>query len=365
MKRGLWFVAGAGTAVYVMVRGRRARRRSLSTDSERPPRRAPEVGGPGCSRDEVAQGSALRRNRSCARGSVSCLMGHPSSPGSPPGDPHHRHTDPGRQPTDGHQAEIRRRFVAHFESHGHTPVPSASPLLLDDPNLLFVNAGMVPFQAKNFLGQETAPYPRATSAPEVRADRRHRGRRQDHPAQHLLRDVWQLPSATTSREGAIELAWGSWSPGRPPTAVRPARGPALPERVRRRPEAVALWKKVTGLPDERIAAAGQEENYWSMGVPGPGGPCSEILIDRGPAYGPDFDPTALGPGHAARARGPAAGDLEPGLAGRALGGAVQVRLRHLGIAAEEEHRHRDGSRARGVPLPRARRTTTRSTCSSP
>ncbi|MET0526714.1 MAG: alanine--tRNA ligase-related protein, partial [Nocardioides sp.] len=58
-------------------------------------------------------------------------------------------------------AEIRRRFIAHFEQRGHTPVPSA-PLLVDDPNLLFVNAGMVPFKPY-FLGQETAPYARATS----------------------------------------------------------------------------------------------------------------------------------------------------------------------------------------------------------
>ncbi|HYH35430.1 MAG TPA: alanine--tRNA ligase, partial [Nocardioides sp.] len=54
-------------------------------------------------------------------------------------------------------------------------------------------------------------------------------------------------------------------------------------------EAVELWRKVTGLPDERIVRLGRSENYWSMGVPGPGGPCSEILVDRGPDYGPDGD----------------------------------------------------------------------------
>ena len=77
-------------------------------------------------------------------------------------------TDPGMD-----TAEIRRRFVAHFEAGGaqgaHTAVPSAS-LLLDDPNLLFVNAGMVPFKPF-FLGQETPPYPRAVSASAARRPR--------------------------------------------------------------------------------------------------------------------------------------------------------------------------------------------------
>lgn len=83
-------------------------------------------------------------------------------------------------------AEIRRRFLAHFEARGHTHVPSAS-LLLDDPNLLFVNAGMVPFKPY-FLGQETSPYTRAVSVQKcVRT--RHRGGRQDHSARHVLPDV--------------------------------------------------------------------------------------------------------------------------------------------------------------------------------
>ena len=60
-------------------------------------------------------------------------------------------------------------------------------------------------------------------------------------------------------------------------------------------EAIELWMKVTGLPRERIVQLGPKENYWSMGVPGPGGPCSEILYDRGPDFGPDFDAATLGP----------------------------------------------------------------------
>ena len=87
-------------------------------------------------------------------------------------------------------AEIRRRFLAHFEAAGHAVVPSAS-LLADDPNLLFVNAGMVPFKPY-FLGQETPPYAARHQRAEVRAHPRHRGRRQDHAARHVLRDVRQL-----------------------------------------------------------------------------------------------------------------------------------------------------------------------------
>jgi alanyl-tRNA synthetase len=172
-------------------------------------------------------------------------------------------------------------------------VPSAS-LLLDDPNLLFVNAGMVPFKPY-FLGQETPPYPRATSVQKcVRtADIEDVGKTTRHNT--FFEMCGNFSFGDYFKEGAIELAWE--------LVTRPISdgGFGLPE-DRLYPsvydadqEAVDLWKKITGLPDERILRLGKKENYWSMGVPGPGGPCSEILIDRGPAYGPDFDPTALGP----------------------------------------------------------------------
>jgi len=190
-------------------------------------------------------------------------------------------------------AEIRRRFLAHFERDGHTAVPSAS-LLLDDPNLLFVNAGMVPFKPY-LLGQETPPYVRATSVQKcIRTpDIEDVGKTTRHGT--FFEMCGNFSFGDYFKEHAIELAWD--------LVTRPvADGGWGLEESRLYPsvyaddaEAARLWTKVTGLPDERVLRLGKVENYWSMGVPGPGGPCSEILYDRGPAYGPDFDPTALGP----------------------------------------------------------------------
>ncbi len=184
-------------------------------------------------------------------------------------------------------AEIRRRFVAHFERNGHTAVPSAS-LLLDDPNLLFVNAGMVPFKPY-FLGQETPPYRRATSVQKcVRTpDIEDVGKTTRHGT--FFEMCGNFSFGDYFKDGAIELAWE--------LVTRPIAdgGFGLPEDklypsvYDDDPEAVDLWRKITGLPDDRIIRLGKKENYWSMGVPGPGGPCSELLIDRGPAYGADGD----------------------------------------------------------------------------
>ena len=186
-------------------------------------------------------------------------------------------------------AEIRRRFVAHFadnETVGrHQPVASAS-LLLDDPNLLFVNAGMVPFKPY-FLGQETPPYDRAVSVQKcVRTpDIEDVGKTTRHGT--FFEMCGNFSFGDYFKEGAIELAWelvtkpladGGWG-------LEESR--LYPSVYVDDPEALALWRKVTGLPEERIVKLGKRENYWSMGVPGPGGPCSEILFDRGAEFGPD------------------------------------------------------------------------------
>ena len=184
-------------------------------------------------------------------------------------------------------AEVRRRFVAHFERNGHRAVPSAS-LLLDDPNLLFVNAGMVPFKPY-FLGQETPPYDRAVSIQKcVRTpDIEDVGKTTRHGT--FFEMCGNFSFGDYFKEGAIELAWELVTKSVADGGFGLDEGRLWPSILDGDDEALHLWTKATGLPQERIVRLGRKENYWSMGVPGPGGPCSEILYDRGPEYGPDGD----------------------------------------------------------------------------
>jgi len=184
-------------------------------------------------------------------------------------------------------AEIRRRFVAHFEAAGHTAVPSA-PLLVDDPNLLFVNAGMVPFKPY-FLGQETPPYQRAVSVQKcVRTpDIEDVGKTTRHGT--FFEMCGNFSFGDYFKAGAIELAWDLVTTSQSDGGFGFDESLLYPSVYEDDREAVELWKKIAGLPDDRIIRLGKKENYWSMGVPGPGGPSSEILIDRGPDYGPDGD----------------------------------------------------------------------------
>ncbi|MCU0301969.1 MAG: alanine--tRNA ligase [Candidatus Nanopelagicales bacterium] len=187
-------------------------------------------------------------------------------------------------------AEIRRRFLAFFADRGHTPVPSAS-LLLDDPTLLFVNAGMVPFKPY-FLGQATPPYPRATSVQKcVRTlDIEEVGKTTRHAS--FFQMAGNFSFGDYFKAGAIPLAWelltGSLSNG----------GYGFPEDklwvtvLGDDDEAIDIWHTIAGVPMERIQRRGLKDNYWHMGVPGPGGPCSEIYFDRGPEHGREGGPEA-------------------------------------------------------------------------
>ncbi|MEV7396569.1 alanine--tRNA ligase [Aeromicrobium sp. NPDC092404] len=185
-------------------------------------------------------------------------------------------------------AEIRRRFLAHFENAGHTVVPSA-PLLFDDPNLLFVNAGMVPFKPY-FLGQETPPWDTATSVQKcVRTqDIEEVGKTTRHGTFFQMNGNFSF--GDYFKAGAITHAWslitGSVEDGGlgfdPDTIWVTV--------LHSDDEARGLWKEIAGLPDERIQSRGLLDNYWHMGVAGPGGPASEIYVDRGPEFGPDGGP---------------------------------------------------------------------------
>src|ERR1019366_3945104 len=185
-------------------------------------------------------------------------------------------------------AEIRRRWLAFFESKGHTVVPSAS-LLYDDPNLLFVGAGMVPF-VPYFVGQESAPWKRATSVQKcVRTgDIDEVGKTSRHLTFFQMNGNFSF--GDYFKADAISFAWELL------TTSQAGGGYGLdPERLWATvylddDEAADLWLVHSGIPAERIVRRGMADNFWSMGVPGPCGPCSEIFYDRGPEYGQEGGP---------------------------------------------------------------------------
>jgi alanyl-tRNA synthetase len=187
-------------------------------------------------------------------------------------------------------AEIRRRFLAFFEERGHRVVPSAS-LILDDPTLLFVNAGMVPFKPY-FLGEAPPPYPTATSVQKcVRTqDIEEVGRTTRHAS--FFQMAGNFSFGNYFKAGAIPHAWELLT-----NATHDGGYGFDPDKLwvtvyLDDDEAADIWHRDIGLPKERIQRRGMADNFWSMGVPGPCGPCSEIYYDRGPAYGREGGPVA-------------------------------------------------------------------------
>ncbi len=187
-------------------------------------------------------------------------------------------------------AEIARRFLNFFSQRGHTVVPSAS-LIADDPTLLLVNAGMVPFKPY-FLGQLAPPFRRATSAQKcVRtADIEEVGKTTRHAS--FFQMLGNFSFGDYFKEQAIPFAWELL------TSPESAGGFGFPEErlwvtvYTDDDEAAKLWHDHVGVPEDRIQRRGLADNYWHMGVPGPGGPCSEIYYDRGPEYGREGGPVA-------------------------------------------------------------------------
>ncbi|WP_405782402.1 alanine--tRNA ligase [Streptomyces sp. NBC_00859] len=185
-------------------------------------------------------------------------------------------------------AEIRRRWLSFFEERGHTVVPSAS-LIADDPTLLLVPAGMVPFKPY-FLGEAKPPAPRATSVQKcVRTpDIEEVGKTTRHGT--FFQMCGNFSFGDYFKEGAIMYAWELL------TSSAADGGYGLePEKLwitvyLDDDEAEQIWREKVGVPAERIQRLGKKDNFWSMGVPGPCGPCSEINYDRGPAFGVEGGP---------------------------------------------------------------------------
>jgi alanyl-tRNA synthetase len=187
-------------------------------------------------------------------------------------------------------AEIARRFLSYFSQRGHTVVPSAS-LVADDPTLLLVNAGMVPFKPY-FLGQLAPPFRRATSVQKcVRTpDIDEVGKTTRHAT--FFQMLGNFSFGDYFKEQAIPFAWELL------TAPESGGGFGFSESrlwvtvYSDDDEAAKLWHDQVGVPEDRIQRRGLADNYWHMGVPGPGGPCSEIYYDRGPEYGREGGPVA-------------------------------------------------------------------------
>ncbi len=189
--------------------------------------------------------------------------------------------------------DIRRSFLDYFEGQGHARVPSAPLVPHNDPTLMFVNAGMVPF--KNvFTGLESRPYSTATSSQKcVRAGGKHNDLDNvGYTARHhtFFEMLGNFSFGDYFKEQAITHAWTlltrEWG-------VDPNRLTATVYHTD--DQAFDLWKKIAGLPESRIIRIPTKDNFWAMGADGPCGPCSEIFYDHGdhlfggPPGSPDED----------------------------------------------------------------------------
>ncbi|MEO5809378.1 MAG: alanine--tRNA ligase [Sphingomicrobium sp.] len=175
--------------------------------------------------------------------------------------------------------DIRRGFLDYFEGQGHARVPSAPLVPHNDPTLMFVNAGMVPF--KNvFTGLETRPYSTVTSSQKcVRAGGKHNDLDNvGYTARHhtFFEMLGNFSFGDYFKEAAIGHAW---------TLLTKEWGLA-PDKLtvtvyHTDDQAHDLWKKIAGLPESRLIRIATKDNFWAMGPDGPSGPCSEIFYDHG------------------------------------------------------------------------------------
>ena len=175
---------------------------------------------------------------------------------------------------------LREAFLSYFESQGHLRQPSAPLVPQNDPTLLFVNAGMVPF--KNiFTGIETPPAERATTSQKcVRAGGKHNDLDNvGYTARHhtFFEMLGNFSFGDYFKDDAVKFAWDLVTKelGLPAEKL-------LVTVYAEDEEAAAIWKKVSGFSDSKILRIPTSDNFWSMGDTGPCGPCSEIFFDHGP-----------------------------------------------------------------------------------
>ncbi len=183
-------------------------------------------------------------------------------------------------------AEVRAAFLDYFATRGHRVTPSAALVLRDDPTLLFVNAGMVPFKDV-FTGAVRSEFPRATSSQRcLRVSGKHNDLEEvgRTPRHHTFFEMLgNFSFGDYFKQGAIEFAWElltdvlKLDPDRLAFTVFGGS-----DRVPADDEAVRIWKQVAGVDDDRILRFGMKDNFWQMGDTGACGPCSEIHYDLGP-----------------------------------------------------------------------------------
>ena len=176
--------------------------------------------------------------------------------------------------------DIRATFLDYFRDAGHQVVPSSPLVPRNDPTLLFTNSGMVQF--KNvFTGQERRQYTKATSSQKcVRAGGKHNDLDNvGYTARHhtFFEMLGNFSFGDYFKDVAIDHAWTLLTReyGLPKDKL-------LVTVYAEDDDAAAIWKKVAGLPDERIIRIDTSDNFWRMGDTGPCGPCSEIFYDHGP-----------------------------------------------------------------------------------
>jgi alanyl-tRNA synthetase len=190
--------------------------------------------------------------------------------------------------------DIRENFLGFFAREGHEIVPSSPLVPRNDPTLMFTNAGMVQF--KNvFTGLEKRPYSRATSAQKcVRAGGKHNDLDNvGYTARHhtFFEMLGNFSFGDYFKERAIELAWRLVTKEFGVPADKLLVTVYIDD-----DEAFNLWKKIAGLPDDKVLRIAGSDNFWAMGDTGPCGPCSEIFYDHGPHIwgGPPGSPEADG-----------------------------------------------------------------------